>query len=162
MSARKSTLLSVFILALCFVVDFSSKKIAFKHLTVVQNEGIAFGLFSELPRSFQTLSLSVVFCLILLIFILCQSLVLPKLTMLRVSLSFFFGGTLSNVVDRFIDGKTIDFIPLFNRYHCNIADVIIFISLFFILKEIFTKHEQIWFPQSERKKYLIDLSLIHI
>ena len=129
MSARKSTLLSVFILALCFVLDFFSKQIAFKHLTVVQNQGIAFGLFSELPRSFQTLSLSVFFCLVLLVFILCQSLILPKLTMLRVSLSFFFGGTLSNVVDRFIDGKTIDFIPLFNRYYCNVADIIIFISL---------------------------------
>jgi len=100
----------------------------------VWNEGISFGMFSDLEYSntlFLLLSCSIVLVLIFLLF-------KEKTRVYSLSYALIIGGAIGNIIDRFNYGAVYDFIDIYvSHYHWpafNIADswVCVGILLLFI------------------------------
>src|SRR5437879_6113226 len=110
-------------------------------LTHVQNQGAAFGLFSDSPSEWKVAML-ILFSLAALAVV---SALLWKngnaLNATAIALSLVFGGALGNLWDRVASGKFIDFLDFyFGSHHWpafNIADSAIVVGALLLLSEIF-------------------------
>ena len=110
-------------------------------LTHVQNQGAAFGLFSDSPSEWKVAML-ILFSLAALAVV---SALLWKngnaLNATAIALSLVFGGALGNLWDRVASGKVIDFLDFyFGSHHWpafNIADSAIVVGALLLLSEIF-------------------------
>ncbi len=117
-------------------------------LTHVQNQGAAFGLFSESPSEWKVAML-ILFSLAALAVV---SALLWKngnaLNATAIALSLVFGGALGNLWDRVVSGRVIDFLDFyFGPHHWpafNIADSAIVVGALLLLSEIFLA------PQEEK------------
>ena len=117
-------------------------------LTHVQNQGAAFGLFSDSPSEWRVAML-VMFSLAALAVV---SALLWKngnaLNATAIALSLVFGGALGNLWDRVMSGRVIDFLDFYVGSHhwpaFNIADSAIVVGAFLLLSEIFMT------PQEEK------------
>jgi signal peptidase II len=117
-------------------------------ITHVQNQGAAFGLFSESPSEWKVAML-ILFSLAALAVV---SALLWKngnaLNATAIALSLVFGGALGNLWDRVVSGRVIDFLDFyFGPHHWpafNIADSAIVIGALLLLSEIFLA------PQEEK------------
>ncbi len=47
---------------------------------------------------------------------------------LKLPMAMILGGALSNTADRLIRGYVVDYIPMGNKYYCNISDLAIFLG----------------------------------
>ena len=109
---------------------FSSK---FLNITLIWNDGIAFGLFSFENDSFYNILTIFIFIIILvIIFMIVKSEGLKKYSLLMVA-----GGALGNFFDRLLNKSVPDFIDFhIGNYHWfifNIADVFITIGVIFVI-----------------------------
>ena len=112
----------------------------FFRLTHVQNQGAAFGLFSESPSEWKVAAL-ILFSLVALVVV---SLLLWRnshaLTSTGVGLALILGGALGNLWDRLADGRVVDFLDFFvGGYHWpafNLADSAIVIGAALLVGEI--------------------------
>jgi len=109
---------------------FSSK---FLNITLIWNDGIAFGLFSFENDSFYNILTIFIFIIILvIIFMIVKSEGLKKYSLLMV-----VGGALGNFLDRLLNKSVPDFIDFhIGNYHWfifNIADVFITIGVIFVI-----------------------------
>ena len=116
---------------------FSSK---FLNISLVWNEGIAFGLLSFNEKIFYNLLTFIILIIILIIFYM----VLKSYGLKKYSLLMILGGALGNVYDRIFYRAVPDFIDFhvenFHWFIFNFADVFITIGVFsMILLEIFAK-----------------------
>ncbi len=110
-------------------------------LTHVQNQGAAFGLFSDSPSEWKVAML-ILFSLAALAVV---SALLWKngnaLNATAIALSLVFGGALGNLWDRVANGRVIDFLDFyFGSHHWpafNIADSAIVVGALLLLSEIF-------------------------
>ncbi|HEV3038112.1 MAG TPA: signal peptidase II [Candidatus Angelobacter sp.] len=117
-------------------------------ITHVQNQGAAFGLFSESPSEWKVAML-ILFSLAALAVV---SALLWKngnaLNATAIALSLVFGGALGNLWDRVVSGRVIDFLDFyFGPHHWpafNVADSAIVIGALLLLSEIFLA------PQEEK------------
>src|SRR5579859_8117862 len=117
-------------------------------LTHVQNQGAAFGLFSDSPSEWKVAML-ILFSLAALAVV---SALLWKngnaLNATAIALSLVFGGALGNLWDRVANGRVIDFLDFyFGSHHWpafNIADSAIVVGALLLLSEIFLA------PQEEK------------
>lgn len=117
-------------------------------LTHVQNQGAAFGLFSESPSEWKVAML-ILFSVAALAVV---STLLWKngnaMNATAIALSLVFGGALGNLWDRVANGRVIDFFDFYLGSHhwpaFNIADSAIVIGALLLLSEIF------WAPQEEK------------
>ena len=120
---------------------FSSK---FLNITLIWNDGIAFGLFSFENDSFYNILTIFIFIIILvIIFMIIKSEGLKKYSLLMVA-----GGALGNFFDRLLNKSVPDFIDFhIGDYHWfifNIADVFITIGvIFMILIEITDNNKEL-------------------
>ncbi len=120
---------------------FSSK---FLNISLIWNDGIAFGLFSFKNDSFYNILTIFIFIIILvIIFIIIKSEGLKKYSLLMVT-----GGALGNFFDRLLNKSVPDFIDFhIGDYHWfifNIADVFITIGvIFMILIEITDNNKEL-------------------
>lgn len=117
-------------------------------LTHVQNQGAAFGLFSESPSEWKVT--------MLILFSVAALAVLSTLlwkngnamNKTAVALSLVFGGALGNLWDRVANGRVIDFFDFYLGSHhwpaFNVADSAIVIGALLLLGEIFLA------PQEEK------------
>ena len=107
---------------------FSSK---FLNISLIWNEGIAFGLLSFNEKIFYNLLTFIILVIILIIFFM----VLKSYGLKKYSLLMILGGAFGNVYDRIFYGAVPDFIDFhvgdFHWFIFNIADV--FITLGVIL-----------------------------
>jgi len=116
---------------------FTSK---FLNISLIWNDGIAFGLFSFTDRFYYNILTSIILIIILVIFFM-----LPKSEGLKkYSLLMILGGALGNVFDRIFTKAVPDFIDFhvgnFHWFIFNVADIFITIGvIFMILIEIFDK-----------------------
>jgi signal peptidase II len=121
----------------------------FFRLTHVQNQGAAFGLFSESPSEWKAAML-ILFSVAALAVV---SALLWKngnaMNSTAVALSLVFGGALGNLWDRVSSGRVIDFLDFnLGPHHWpafNIADSAIVIGAAMLLTEIFLA------PQEEKE-----------
>ena len=116
---------------------FSSK---FLNITLIWNEGIAFGLFSFTEKIYYNL-LTILICLIIavLIWFMFRSEGFEKLSYIMI-----IGGSLGNIFDRIFYSAVPDFIDFhINNFHWfifNVADIFITIGIIFLISfEIFGK-----------------------
>jgi signal peptidase II len=117
-------------------------------LTHVQNQGAAFGLFSESPSEWKVA--------MLILFSIAALAVVSALlwrngnamNTTAIALSLVFGGALGNLWDRISDGRVIDFLDFYLGSHhwpaFNIADSAIVVGALLLLSEIFLA------PQEEK------------
>ena len=117
-------------------------------LTHVQNQGAAFGLFSDSPSEWKVAML-ILFSLAALAVV---SALLWKngnaLNATAIALSLVFGGALGNLWDRVVSGRVVDFLDFYLGPHhwpaFNIADSAIVVGALLLLSEIFLA------PQEEK------------
>ena len=117
-------------------------------LTHVQNQGAAFGLFSDSPSEFRVA--------VLILFSVAALAVVSALlwkngnamNATAIALSLVFGGALGNLWDRVASGRVIDFMDFYVGTHhwpaFNIADSAIVVGALLLLSEIFMA------PQEEK------------
>ncbi len=120
---------------------FSSK---FLNLTLIWNEGIAFGLLS-FGENFLYNSLTI---LILIVIIVITFMLINSEGIKKYSLLMILGGALGNVYDRIFNKAVPDFIDFhvgnFHWFVFNVADIFISIGVFFmILVELFDKNKNV-------------------
>lgn len=116
-------------------------------LTHVQNQGAAFGLFSDSPSEWKVAML-ILFSVAALAVV---SALLWKngnaMNATAIALSLVFGGALGNLWDRVASGRVIDFLDFYVGSHhwpaFNVADSAIVVGALLLLSEIF------WAPQEE-------------
>ena len=116
---------------------FSSK---FLNISLIWNEGIAFGLFSFNEKIIYNLLTIIILIIILIIFLM----VLKSYGLKKYSLLMILGGALGNVYDRIFYGAVPDFIDFhvqnFHWFIFNVADIFITIGVIcFITKGFFVK-----------------------
>jgi signal peptidase II len=117
-------------------------------LTHVQNQGAAFGLFSESPSEWKVAML-ILFSVAALAVV---SALLWKngnaMNATAIALSLVFGGALGNLWDRVANGRVIDFLDFYVGSHhwpaFNVADSAIVVGALLLLSEIFLA------PQEEK------------
>jgi signal peptidase II len=120
----------------------------FFRLTHVQNQGAAFGLFSDSPSEWKVAML-ILFSVAALTVV---SALLWKngnaMNTTAIALSLVFGGALGNLWDRVSSGRVIDFLDIYLGSHhwpaFNVADSAIVVGALLLLSEIFLA------PQEEK------------
>ena len=109
---------------------FSSK---FLNITLIWNEGIAFGLLSFNEKIFYNLLTFIILVIILIIFFMAQK----SYGLKKYSLLMILGGALGNVYDRIFYGAVPDFIDFhignFHWFIFNVADIFITLGVIFMI-----------------------------
>ena len=109
---------------------FSSK---FLNISLIWNEGIAFGLLSFNEKIFYNLLTFIILVIILIIFFM----VLKSYGLKKYSLLMILGGALGNVYDRIFYGAVPDFIDFhignFHWFIFNVADIFITLGIIFMI-----------------------------
>ena len=109
---------------------FSSK---FLNISLVWNEGIAFGLFSFNEKIFYNILTIIILVIILIIFFM----ILQNVGFRKYSLLMILGGALGNVFDRIYYKAVPDFIDFhignFHWFIFNVADIFITLGVFFMI-----------------------------
>ena len=154
----KKKLLAIFIIILSFGLDFWSKYLIVKNIslhknidfldgffriTLVYNRGGVFGILQGYKNMF--LIVSIVVLVIMIFYFIFEA---NKSYLFLCSMSFIIGGALGNILDRLIPGRpgVVDFISIgvdnFYRWPAfNIADSSIVLGAF-LLAIIFIKEEK--------------------
>jgi len=117
----------------------------FLNISLVWNEGIAFGLFS-FDKNYLYNSMTVVICLVIIIVFIMM---IKSIDFKRYSLCMILGGALGNLFDRIFYKAVPDFIDFhINSFHWfifNLADIFITLGVFsMILAEFFVKKKNIY------------------
>jgi len=109
---------------------FSSK---FLNISLVWNEGIAFGLFSFNEKIFYNILTIIILVIIFIIFFM----ILQNVGFRKYSLLMILGGALGNVFDRIYHKAVPDFIDFhignFHWFIFNVADIFITLGVFFMI-----------------------------
>jgi len=109
---------------------FASK---FLNISLVWNQGIAFGLFSFDQNYFYNLLTIIISVIIFIIFIM----MIQQKGLKKYALSMIFGGALGNIYDRIFFKAVPDFIDFhianFHWFIFNIADIFITIGIIFMI-----------------------------
>ena len=119
---------------------FSSK---FLNISLVWNEGIAFGLFSFNEKIFYNILTIIILVIIFIIFFM----ILQNVGFRKYSLLMILGGALGNVFDRIYHKAVPDFIDFhignFHWFIFNVADIFITLGVFFmIILEFIDRNEE--------------------
>ncbi len=130
-----------------YVINFHKKNLGidllnskFLNISLIWNEGIAFGLFSFDKELFYNILTLIIFLVILIIFFMIKNTYGLK----KYALLMIFGGALGNFYDRIVFSAVPDFIDLhINNFHWfifNVADIFITLGvIIMIMTEFFSK-----------------------
>ena len=109
---------------------FSSK---FLNISLIWNEGIAFGLFSFDEKIFYNILTTIILVIILIIFFM----IIRSKGFKKYSLLMILGGALGNFFDRIYYKAVPDFIDFhvgnFHWFIFNVADILITLGVFFMI-----------------------------
>ena len=120
---------------------FSSK---FLNISLIWNEGIAFGLLSVGKNNlYNLLTILILIIILIIVFMITKNYGIKKYLLLII-----LGGALGNVYDRIVYKAVPDFIDFhvgnFHWFIFNVADIFISLGVFFmILIELFDKNKDI-------------------
>ena len=116
---------------------FSSK---FLNISLIWNEGIAFGLFSfDDTKLYNILTILILIIIFVIVFMISKSIGLKKLALLMI-----LGGALGNFFDRLVYKAVPDFLDFhignFHWFIFNVSDIFITIGIIFmVISEIIQK-----------------------
>ena len=119
---------------------FSSK---FLNISLIWNEGVAFGLFSFDEKIFYNILTTIILVIILIIFFMT----IQSKRFKKYSLLMILGGALGNFFDRIYYKAVPDFIDFhvgnFHWFIFNVADILITLGVFFmIILEFIDRNEE--------------------
>ncbi len=118
----------------------------FFKLTFIENEGIAFGLFSSWVHPLKSILL-LLLSILALIFIIGVYKKTKKTTFVQISFGLILGGAFGNIYDRLVYKKVIDFFNFGIGHHrwpfFNIADSAITVGVILIMIMTFIKKEEL-------------------
>ena len=119
---------------------FSSK---FLNISLIWNEGVAFGLFSFDEKIFYNILTTIILVIILIIFFM----IIQSKGFKKYSLLMILGGALGNFFDRIYYKAVPDFIDFhvgnFHWFIFNVADILITLGVFFmIILEFIDRNEE--------------------
>ena len=167
---RSFLLLLICVFLTTFIFDRLSKSILLESVLHWSSVG-PFFFEAHLNQGFilQTLSQSSVMARVVFVsslygflffgFFLVQSILSGSLSSLRMGLTLFFSSISGNGYDRAFSGAVTDFICYRFKertFYFNLADIFMWIGVSLILYSIFRYDQEIWHPNSKRKRYLID------
>ena len=156
---RKNFIISLSLVLLIFLLDriskiyviyldkkflgneiFSSK---FLNISLIWNEGVAFGLFSFDEKIFYNILTTIILVIILIIFFM----IIQSKGFKKYSLLMILGGALGNFFDRIYYKAVPDFIDFhvgnFHWFIFNVADILITLGVFFmIILEFIDRNEE--------------------
>ena len=155
----KSFLINLSIILLIFIFDRISKIYViylddklfgseifssnFLNITLIWNEGVAFGLFSFDEKIFYKILTTIILIIILIIFIMT----IRSDGFKKYSLSMILGGALGNVFDRLYYKAVPDFIDLhignFHWFIFNVADIFITIGIILLILAEFISYKKV-------------------
>ena len=146
---NKNFLINLFIVLVIFFLDRISKfyvisqseknlsydlfQSKFLNISLIWNEGIAFGLLSfEKDHFYNILTILILIVVILILFMIFKSEGLKKY-----SLMMILGGALGNIYDRILFGAVPDFIDFhvgnFHWFIFNVSDIFITLGVIFLI-----------------------------
>ena len=122
-----------------YVINLSNKSLEnnifiskFLNITLIWNEGIAFGLFALRENLYNILTCIIFFIILVIIYILFKSKGFK-----RYSLIFILGGAIGNLYDRIYYKAVPDFLDFhvgeFHWFIFNIADIFITVGIIFMI-----------------------------
>ncbi len=118
----------------------------FFKITFIENEGIAFGIFSDWNHPLKPVSL-LILSIVALVFIINIYSKAKKIFLTQISFGLILGGAFGNIYDRLIYKKVVDFLNFgIGEYRWpffNIADSSITIGVILIMVLIFIKKEEL-------------------
>ena len=149
--------LGIFVLVI--FIDQFSKYLGLGLPTLHYNEGVIFGLYSDIPTALRIIALTSISGFIFFLYTVLIYLLSPRLKVLKYGISMLVGGIFGNVIDRTIIGKSIDFIP-FNlipgiEMTFNVADIFQWVGAAIIIYKIIRKEKIIWHPENQRGQFLL-------
>ena len=146
---KKSFIINIFIVLIIFfldrfskifVISYSEKSLSadlfsskFLNISLIWNEGIAFGLFSfEQSHLYDFLSIFISIVVVVIFFM-----ILKNEGMKKFSLLIIFGGALGNLYDRLFFKAVPDFIDFhignFHWFIFNVSDIFISLGVLFLI-----------------------------
>lgn len=144
---RSKAIIYVLIIALIIAVDQLIKSLIicsmlpgntiplighYVFLTYVRNKGAAFGMFSDRAAVLAVVSTVFIVAIILhLIFSRQQRL------MTNIALAFLLGGSMGNLIDRFLRGFVVDYVHVISTPVFNFADVMINAGVGLLILDLF-------------------------
>lgn len=142
------------------LADFLTKKIVTtKYFQLVNyNYGVFLGNYSETAFFYRVITLSSIGFFVLFLYIMTLSFLPLSAGRIKISLSCITGGILGNVIDRMVNGRTVDFIPFHLGNFAasfNLADIALSLGTLITLFIIFFRESELWYPGSKRKIFLI-------
>ncbi|MBL7666002.1 MAG: signal peptidase II [Bacteriovoracaceae bacterium] len=155
---KHSLRLQLLIFVSCVLFDFMSKIYVQHSHNSSFNSGLFLGLFSYIPQDLKVIVLASFAGFLFAFYIFFLITLVNKLFQIKLGLSFLLGGVFGNVLDQVIHGKTLDFIPISisgHQFYTNVADVFQWFGVLMILQFIIRKEKVIWFPNPNRKNYLV-------
>jgi len=146
---RKSLIINFLLVSLIFVLDRVSKiyviyldknflgseiySSKFLNISLIWNEGVAFGLLSFEKQSLYNILTLIIFIIILIIFFM----IIKSSGLKKYALLMILGGALGNVYDRIFYNAVPDFIDFhignFHWFIFNVADIFITFGIFFMI-----------------------------
>lgn len=109
----------------------------FFNLVMVQNFGVSFGMFNNMPNGHIILSVMAIAITVILLIWMWRE----KKLYMAVALGLIIGGAVGNIIDRALYGAVADFLDVYwGNYHWpafNLADSAVFIGVVLILLENF-------------------------
>lgn len=152
----KNVIISLICLVVVLVLDQVTKRYGVSAQDIHWNYGIVFGLYSDVSPTIRIITLCSFGGFLLAIYFILLFFVPKNILSLKIGLSLLIGGVLGNVIDRMVDGKTIDFIPMpMTNIVFNLADFCQWVGAFLILWNIWRRGAEIWRPDNQRGQYLI-------
>lgn len=151
---------NVIIALSCFVgaliIDQLTKRFGADPSALHWNQGIVFGLYSDVSPTLRIITLCSFGGFLLASYFILLFFIPVRMLSLKVGLSLLIGGVLGNVIDRMVDGRTIDFIPMPGlQVVFNMADLFQWLGAALILWNIWYRGGEIWRPDNQRGRYLI-------
>lgn len=156
---QKNKILYLLLFFAVLLTDQLTKQFFSNLLPTHQNPGFILQTFGDASSMTRIVFVSVLYSYIALAYFLIQAVLVHPLPLLRLGLTIFLGAVSGNALDRARLGFVNDFIPfhfLNSSIYFNVADAWMWIGTAFIVYSIFADQDKIWFPDSTRKKYLIN------
>lgn len=152
----KNYLWPFILLLFVILVDQASKNLWMNTESIHFNQGIIFGLFSDVSANLRVITLCCFGGFLLALYCALLFFIPRRMHLLKIGMTLLIGGVLGNVIDRMLTGQTVDFIPApFMEISFNMADVFQWLGAALILIQVLVRGAEIWHPDNQRGKYLI-------
>ena len=117
------------------------------------NQNFILGSFEHVPLFTKSVVSCSIFLILFSLVIYFQLLLIPSVTLFRLSLNSYFASMLSNCIDKMLYLGVRDFILVKNDIVFNVADSFQWIALPLLIYSVFKYSKELWRPDCLRKSY---------